>query len=93
VQLRIIKRQNNAGIQEVAMSRRSRRSSSCLLWPFVALFRLLAGILILAVRFVFVVVGLVLIIVGLLISLTIVGAIVGIPLALVGLLLVFLGLS
>ena len=73
--------------------RRSNGCGSCLLWPFVALFRLVAGILLLALRFVVVVVGLVLIFVGFLISLTIVGAIVGIPLALIGLFLVFQGLA
>ena len=78
------------------MSHRSRRSrgwGSCLLWPFVALFRLVGGILVLGVRFIVMLLGMVFIFVGVLISLTIVGAIVGIPLALVGLLLVFRGLS
>jgi hypothetical protein len=76
------------------MSRRSENHGcSCLLWPFVALFRLLAGIIILAGRSIVVVLGMVFIFVGLLVSLTIVGAIVGIPLALVGLLLVFRGLA
>jgi hypothetical protein len=76
------------------MSRRTEnRGCSCLLWPFVALFRLLAGIIILGGRFIVVVLGLLFIFVGLLVSLTIVGAIVGIPLALVGLLLVFRGLA
>jgi hypothetical protein len=73
--------------------RRSRGLGSCLLWPFVALFRLVAGILILGGRFLVMVLGMVFIFVGILVSLTIVGAIVGIPLALVGLLLVFRGLS
>jgi hypothetical protein len=75
------------------MSRRSRGLGSCLLWPFVALFRLLAGILILGGRFLVMVLGMVLIFVGVLISLTIVGAIVGIPLALVGLMMVVRGLT
>jgi hypothetical protein len=73
--------------------RRSRGLGSCLLWPFVALFRLVAGILVLAGRFLVMVLGMVFIFVGVLVSLTIVGAIVGIPLALVGLLMVFRGLS
>jgi hypothetical protein len=73
--------------------RRSRGLGSCLLWPFVALFRLVAGILVLGGRFLVMVLGMVFIFVGALVSLTIVGAIVGIPLALVGLLLVFRGLA
>lgn len=64
-----------------------------LLWPVVALWRLLAGIITLTGRFVAMLIGVVFIFVGLLISLTIVGAIVGIPLALFGLLLVVRGLA
>ena len=75
------------------MSGRSRGLGSCLVWPFVALFRLVAGILVLGGRFLVMVLGMVLIFVGVLVSLTIVGAIVGIPLALVGLLMVFRGLA
>jgi hypothetical protein len=75
------------------MSHRSRGLGSCLLWPFVALFRLVAGILVLGGRFLVMVLGMVFIFVGIVISLTIVGAIVGIPLALVGLLMVFRGLG
>lgn len=62
------------------------------LWPFVAIWRLLAGIVELTGRFVAMVLGIVFIIVGVIVSLTIVGAIVGIPLALIGLLLFFRGL-
>ena len=75
------------------MSHRSRGWGSCLVWPLVALFRLIAGILVLGGRFLVMVLGMVFIFVGLLVSLTIVGAIVGIPLALVGLVMVFRGLS
>jgi hypothetical protein len=76
------------------MSHHRRRGwGSCLLWPFVALFRLVAGILVLGGRFIVMLLGMVFIFVGVLVSLTIVGAIVGIPLALVGLLLVFRGLG
>ena len=49
---------------------------SCLLWPFEALWRLVAFILELTGRLVAVVLGLVLIIVGVLVSLTVVGAVV-----------------
>ena len=62
------------------------------LWPFAALWKLLAVIVELTGRFVAMVLGIVLIIVGVIVSLTIVGAIVGIPLAIVGLLLLFRGM-
>ena len=62
------------------------------LWPFAAIWKLLAVIVELTGRFVAMVLGIVLIIVGILISLTIVGAIVGIPLAVIGLLLLLKGI-
>ena len=62
------------------------------LWPFAALWKLLAVIVELTGRFVAMVLGIVLIIVGVIVSLTIVGAIIGIPLAIVGLLLLFRGM-
>lgn len=65
---------------------------SCLLWPFVALWRLLTLILEMTGRFVAILLGFVLILVGVLISLTVVGAIVGVPLALFGLMLLLRGL-
>ena len=61
------------------------------LWPFAAIWRLLATIVGLTGRFVAMVLGLVLIVVGVIVSLTVIGAIVGIPLALVGLLLFLKG--
>ncbi len=73
-------------------TRRPRRTH-WILWPVVALWRLLTGILGLTGRLVAIVIGAVLMLVGLLVSLTIVGAIVGIPLGLVGLLLVIRGLA
>jgi hypothetical protein len=76
------------------MSHHRRRGfGSCLLWPFMVLFRLLAGLLVLTGRFLVMLLGMVFIFVGVLVSLTIVGAIVGIPLALLGLWMVFRGLS
>jgi hypothetical protein len=57
------------------------------LWPFVALWRLLALILGLTGRLVAGVVGLVLMIVGLVLRVTLIAAPVGIPLAVVGVLL------
>jgi len=62
------------------------------LWPFAALWKLLAVIVELTGRFVAMVLGIVLIIVGVIVSLTIVGAIVGVPLAIIGLLLLFRGM-
>jgi len=62
------------------------------LWPFLALWRLLAFILELTGRVVGIVLGLVLVIVGIIVSLTVVGAVVGIPLAIFGLMLMVRGL-
>lgn len=56
-------------------------------WPFVAIFRLLGIILGLTGRLVCALLGLVFLICGAVVSLTIVGAVIGIPLALFGLLL------
>jgi len=63
-----------------------------ILWPFVALWRLIALIVEFTGRIVAVVLGAVLMIVGIIVSLTVIGAIVGIPLAILGLLLVLRGL-
>ena len=62
------------------------------LWPFAAIWKLLAVIVEMTGRFVAMVLGLVLILVGFTVSLTIVGAIVGIPLAVIGLLLLLRGI-
>jgi hypothetical protein len=62
------------------------------LWPFAALWKLLAVIVELTGRFVAMVLGIVFIVVGIIVSLTIVGALVGIPLAIVGLLLLLRGM-
>jgi hypothetical protein len=75
------------------MTTQSKHSAPWYLWPFVALWRLLAAIVEFTGRFVAMVLGIVLVIVGVIVSLTVVGAIVGIPLALVGLLLFFRGLT
>jgi hypothetical protein len=61
-------------------------------WPLIALWRLLATIVELTGRFVAIVVGLVLMLAGALVSLTIIGAVIGIPLFIVGLLLALRGL-
>ena len=62
------------------------------LWPFAAIWKLLAVIVEMTGRFVAMVLGLVLILVGFIVSLTIIGAIVGIPLAIIGLLLLLRGI-
>ena len=63
-----------------------------LLWPFVWLWNLVVTIVMLTGRFVAVVLGLVLMIVGVVLTITVVGAIVGIPMLVIGLLLVVRGL-
>ncbi len=62
------------------------------LWPFAALWKLLAVIVEMTGRFVAMVLGIVFIIVGVIVSLTIIGAIVGVPLAIIGLLLLLRGI-
>ncbi len=62
------------------------------LWPFAAIWKLLAVIVEMTGRFVAMVLGIVFILVGVIVSLTIVGALVGIPLAFVGLLLLLRGM-
>ncbi len=62
------------------------------LWPFAAIWRLIATIVGMTGRFVAMVLGLVFIIVGVIVSLTVIGAIVGIPMAIIGLLLFLKGI-
>ncbi len=62
------------------------------LWPFTALWKLLALIVELTGRFVALVLGSVFIILGVMISLTIIGAIIGVPLSVIGLLLLLRGI-
>lgn len=61
-------------------------------WPFVALWQLVSLIFQITGRLIAIVLGLVLLIVGVLVSLTIVGAIVGVPLAIFGFMLMVRGL-
>lgn len=61
---------------------------SILLWPFVALWTLVATIIQLVGRVLAFVIGLVFMIAGALLTVTVIGAVVGIPLAVLGLLLV-----
>ena len=73
------------------MSTQTKQHIPWFLWPFAALWKLLAVIVELTGRFVAMVLGIVFIIVGVIVSLTIIGAIVGVPLAFIGLLLVLRG--
>jgi hypothetical protein len=74
------------------MSTQTKQHIPWYLWPFTALWKLLAVIVELTGRFVAMVLGIVFIIVGVIASLTIIGAIVGIPLAIIGLLLLLRGI-
>jgi hypothetical protein len=76
---------------EVPMTTQTRRIP-WYLWPFAAIWKLLAVIVEMTGRFVAMVLGIVLMLAGGLVSLTIVGAIVGIPLAIIGLLLFLRGI-
>jgi hypothetical protein len=62
------------------------------LWPFVALWRLVAAVIGLTGRLVAVLLGVVLLIAGGLLTMTVVGAVAGIPLMIVGVLLIARGI-
>jgi hypothetical protein len=62
------------------------------LWPFAAIWKLLALIVEMTGRLVAMIIGIVLMLVGGIVSLTVIGAIIGIPLAVVGLLLFLKGI-
>lgn len=62
------------------------------LWPFAAIWKLIAVIVEMTGRFLAMIIGIILMIVGGIISLTIIGAIIGIPLAIIGLLLFLKGI-
>jgi hypothetical protein len=68
------------------------RRTPWIVWPFVALWRLLSWILELTGRFVAILLGIVFMIVGVIVTLTVIGAFVGVPMFLFGVLLVFRGL-
>lgn len=65
---------------------------SCLVWPFWVVWRLVVGIVEATGRLVAILIGLVLMIVGVILTVTIIGAIIGIPLAIFGFLLTIRGL-
>jgi hypothetical protein len=77
---------------EARMTTHSKHHFPWFLWPLIALWKLLAAIVEMTGRFVAMVLGIVFIIVGVIVSLTIIGAIVGIPLAIIGLLLLLRGI-
>lgn len=62
------------------------------LWPFAAIWNLVAWIVGLTGRMIAVILGLVFLIVGAILTITVVGAILGIPMIIFGLLLVIRGL-
>jgi hypothetical protein len=78
--------------KEIVMTTAEKRNIPWYLWPFWAIWMLVATILEMVGRFVAIVIGLVFMLVGVLVSLTIIGAIVGIPLAIIGFLLVVRGI-
>lgn len=62
------------------------------LWPFAAIWNLVAYIVMLTGRLVAVILGFVFLILGVILTITVVGAIIGIPLALFGVLIIIRGL-
>jgi hypothetical protein len=71
---------------------RSHNRFAWYLWPFVALWRLLALIIGLTGRLLAIILGIVVMILGLVATLTVVGAPIGIPLLIFGFLLVIRGI-
>ena len=65
---------------------------SLLMWPFTALWRLMGFVFELTGRFVAIIIGLALLVVGTLLSATVILSIIGVPLMVFGLLLVVRGL-
>jgi hypothetical protein len=76
---------------EGMMSEENRRTP-WFLWPFVAIWRLVAWIVELTGRLVAVILGAVFMIVGAIVSVTIIGAVIGIPLGILGFMMVLRGL-
>jgi hypothetical protein len=68
------------------------RRTPWILWPFVAVWDLIAWIVRLVGRLLAVMLGSILMILGLLLSITVIGAILGVPIAALGFLLVMRGL-
>ena len=74
------------------MTTHSQKHIPWYLWPFAALWKLIAVIVEMTGRLLAMVLGIVFIMVGVIISLTIIGAIIGIPLVIIGLLLLLRGM-
>ena len=74
------------------MSQEKKKRVPWFLWPFWAIWKLIAGIVAATGRLVAVILGLVFLIVGVVLTVTVVGAIVGIPFIVFGLLLTVRGL-
>jgi hypothetical protein len=70
----------------------SEKKTSCLFWPFVAIWNLIAHIVTLTGRLIAVVLGLVFVLVGVILTVLVIPAPIGIPLLLFGILLVVRGL-
>lgn len=62
------------------------------LWPFWIVWKFLATIVELVGRFTALVIGLVFILIGILLTITVIGSIIGIPLAIIGFLLLLKGI-
>jgi hypothetical protein len=77
---------------EEEMTTEAKHRTPWYLWPFVAVWKLVATIVEMTGRLLAMILGIVLMLVGVLVSLTIIGAIVGIPLAIVGFLLFIRGI-
>jgi hypothetical protein len=82
----------NTSLLEVEMTTETKHQTPWYLWPFVAVWKLVATIVEMTGRLLAMIIGIVLMLVGVLVSLTIIGAIVGIPLAIVGFLLFIRGI-
>jgi hypothetical protein len=63
-----------------------------ILWPFIALWRLVSGIFELVGRVVAITLGIILLMIGVVLCLTVIGLVIGIPLVIFGLLLILRGL-
>jgi hypothetical protein len=70
----------------------NRKNVPWYLWPFWAIWKLVVGIVAATGRLVAVIIGLVFLIVGVVLTVTVIGAIVGIPFIIFGLLLMVRGL-
>ncbi len=67
---------------------KARRRVPWYLWPFVLIWDLVVGIVVLTGRLVAAILGLVFLLIGVILTATVVGAIIGIPIAIFGLMLI-----